>query len=139
MCVSCSRMSAWNLTGALSYAYEHESVVALCDAIGNLPIDAVYSEYSLPAIIAARAVGLPVYGSFSFTTQTSYASNPGKAGGLRKLLHDIVQPCGMGVHPQVFFQVVVGDRADAGGAVRPEVDGQHIRFLMSQRGTYSFP
>ena len=80
------------LTGALDYGYERESVGAICDVISDRGIDAVYSEYSLPAIIAARAVGLPIYGSFSFTTQTSYASNPGKAGGLRKLLHDIGLP-----------------------------------------------
>ena len=80
------------LTGALSYAYERESVRALCDAIGNRPIDAVYSEYSLPAIIAARAIGVPVFGSFSYTTQVSYASDPGKADGVRKIVRELGLP-----------------------------------------------
>ena len=80
------------LTGALAYQYEKESVRALCDAIATHRIDAVYSEYSLPAIIAARALDVPVFGSFSFTTQTSYASDPKKAAGVRKLLDELELP-----------------------------------------------
>ncbi len=80
------------LTGALAHAYERESVSALCDVIEENGIDAVYSEYSLPAIIAARALGVPVYGSFSFTTQVSYASDPAKAGGVRALLEELGLP-----------------------------------------------
>ena len=80
------------LTGALAYRYERESVDALCDAIEQWSIDVVYSEYSLPAIIAARALGIPVFGSFSYTTQTSFASDPAKAGGVRKLLQEIGLP-----------------------------------------------
>ena len=80
------------LTGALSYSYERESVSALCDAIGNRSVDAVYSEYSLPAIIAARASGVPVFGSFSYTTQVSYASSPDKADGVRKLVRELGLP-----------------------------------------------
>ena len=77
------------LTGALAYAYERESVSAICDIIEKRCIDAVYSEFSLPAIIAAHALDVPVFGSFSFTTQASYASTPAKAGGVRKLLGDL--------------------------------------------------
>ena len=80
------------LTGALAYRYECESVSALCDAIETHSINAIYSEYSLPAIIAARAVGLPVFGSFSYTTQTSYASDPAKADGVRKLVQELGLP-----------------------------------------------
>ena len=80
------------LTGALAYRYERESVDALFDAIEQWSIDAVYSEYSLPAIIAARALGIPVFGSFSYTTQTSFASDPSKADGVRKLLREIGLP-----------------------------------------------
>lgn len=80
------------LTGALAFEYERASVSAICDAIDVHTIDAIYSEYSLPAIIAARAVGLPVFGSFSYTTQTSYASDSGKAEGVRKLLREIGLP-----------------------------------------------
>ena len=80
------------LTGALAYGYEHESVGAICDAVADHRIDAIYSEYSLPAIIAACALGIPVFGSFSFTTQASYASAPAKAGGVRKLLGELGLP-----------------------------------------------
>lgn len=80
------------LTGALGYGYERESVNVLVDAITDLRIDAVYSEYSIPAILAARAVGVPVYGSFSYTTQVSYANDPGKAQGLRKLVGEMCLP-----------------------------------------------
>ena len=80
------------LTGALAYAYERESVDAICSIIESRGIDAVYSEYSLPAIIAARLRGVPVFGSFSFTTQASYASAPAKAGGVCKLLAELGLP-----------------------------------------------
>lgn len=88
----CSFEEVLWLTGALAYAYERESVGAICDIIEKRCIDAVYSEFSLPAIIAACALGVPVFGSFSFTTQTSYASAPNKAGGVRKLLGDLGLP-----------------------------------------------
>lgn len=80
------------LTGALSCDYERESVSVLCETIEAHQIDAVYAEYSLPAIIVARALGVPAFGSFSFTTQTSYANNPRKASGLRKLLDELDMP-----------------------------------------------
>ena len=65
------------LTGALAPKYELQSVSALCEVIEAYDIDAIYSEYSLPAIIAARALGVPVFGSFSYTTQASFACAPG--------------------------------------------------------------
>ena len=80
------------LTGALAYRYERESVDVLCRTIEKRGIDAVYSEFSLPAIIAAQKAGVPVFGSFSFTTQTLFASSPKKAGGVRKLLRELGLP-----------------------------------------------
>lgn len=80
------------LTGALAYKYERETVTLLRRAIEERHIDAVYSEFSLPAIIAAKAAGVPVFGSFSYPTQTSYASNPGKAGGVRILVAELELP-----------------------------------------------
>lgn len=80
------------LTGALAYRYERSSVSALCDVIEANRIDAVYSEFSLPAIIAARALGVPVFGSFSYPTQASYASDPSKARGVRRLLGELGLP-----------------------------------------------
>lgn len=80
------------LTGALAYGYERASVEAICEIAADRRIDAIYSEYNLPAIIAARALGVPAFGSFSFTTQVSYASDIGKAGGVRKLVDDLGLP-----------------------------------------------
>lgn len=80
------------LTGALAYKYDRASVISICDAVTTHHIDAVYSEYNLPAIIAARALDLPLFGSFSFTTQTSYASNPRKARDVQKLLRELGLP-----------------------------------------------
>lgn len=80
------------LTGALSRDYEAASISALCDIIEDKRIDVVYSEYNIPAIIAAHALGLPVFGSFSYTTQTSYANDPRRAGGVRKLLRELDLP-----------------------------------------------
>ena len=80
------------LTGALDYRYERESIGTICDVVADCHIDAVYAEYSLPAIIAAKALGMPVFGSFSYTTQTSFASDPGKSGGVRKLLQELGLP-----------------------------------------------
>ena len=80
------------LTGALDYDYERETVGILCDVIASRGIDAVYSEYSLSAIIAARALDVPVFGSFSFPTQASYASSPEKSKGVRRLLREIGLP-----------------------------------------------
>ena len=80
------------LTGALSRGYEAGSISALCDIIERKRIDAVYSEYSIPAIITAHALGVPVFGSFSYTTQVSYASDPSRAGGVRRLLRELDLP-----------------------------------------------
>lgn len=80
------------LTGALAYGYEHESTNRLRSTIANRHIDAVYSEFNLPAIVAARTAGIPVFGSFSYTTQTSFACTPIKAGGIRKLLGELGLP-----------------------------------------------
>lgn len=80
------------LTGTLSPAYMRESVSAIANIITERHIDVVYSEFSVPAIVAARLAGAPAFGSFSYTTQTSYASNPEKASGIPKLLTELVLP-----------------------------------------------
>ncbi|MBO4352170.1 MAG: glycosyltransferase family 1 protein [Eggerthellaceae bacterium] len=80
------------LTGALAREYERASISAIYDVIERHRIDVVYSEYSVPAIIAARSLGIPVFGSFSYTTQTSYASDPGKAGDVRELVRALGLP-----------------------------------------------
>ena len=80
------------LTGALGYDYLRDSINVISDIIVSQQIDVIYSEFNLPAIVAAHALGIPAFGSFSFTTQTSYANAPAKAEGLRKLLHELGFP-----------------------------------------------
>ncbi|MCR5845433.1 MAG: glycosyl transferase [bacterium] len=80
------------LTGNLAPSYVRESVDLLRDFIERAGIDAVYSEFSIPAIIAARLADIPVFGSHSYPTQASYASAPAKAKGLRKLLGELGLP-----------------------------------------------
>ncbi|MBR2789733.1 MAG: hypothetical protein IKD70_03840 [Eggerthellaceae bacterium] len=80
------------LTGNLAYPFLRDSVAALRKAIRAHGVDALYSEFSLPAIIAAKAEGVPLFGSVSYPTQASYASTPAKAGGLRRLLAELGLP-----------------------------------------------
>ncbi|MDO4539020.1 MAG: glycosyltransferase [Coriobacteriales bacterium] len=74
------------LTGALAYDYEADSVGAIRRFIRSERPDVVYSEFSLPAVIAAQAEGVPCVGTVSYPTQPSYASDPAKAKGVRRLL-----------------------------------------------------
>ncbi len=80
------------LTGNLAHGFAAESVETIRRFIRDEHIDAVYSEYSLPAIIAAKAEDVALFGSHSFPTQASYASAPGKSGGVRKLLDGLGLP-----------------------------------------------
>ena len=80
------------LTGNLSHAYLEHNVQIIREFIRNAGVDAVYSEFSLPAIIAARAEGVPLVGSASFPTQASYATMPAKSGGLRRFLGELGLP-----------------------------------------------
>lgn len=54
--------------------------------------DVVYSEFNLAAVIAARAEGIPCVGSASQPTTASYASNPRKSAGIRRLLREMGMP-----------------------------------------------
>ncbi|MBR2790161.1 MAG: hypothetical protein IKD70_06040, partial [Eggerthellaceae bacterium] len=80
------------LTGNLAYPYLRRSVDAIAQVIRQRDIDAVYAEFSLPAIIGAKAAGVPVFGSVSYPTQATYASAPAKAKGVRRLLAELGLP-----------------------------------------------
>ena len=80
------------LTGNLAYPYLRRSVAAIAEEIRRRGIDAVYAEFSLPAIIAAKAAGVPVFGSVSYPTQATYACAPAKAKGVRRLLAELRLP-----------------------------------------------
>ena len=80
------------LTGALDEHYTRAAVEVLRTHMRATRPDVVYSEFNLAAIIAARAEGIPCVGSGSQPTTASYASNPRKSAGIRRLLREMGMP-----------------------------------------------
>ena len=80
------------LTGALDERYTRAAVDALRAHMRAIRPDVVYSEFSLAAVIAARAEGIPCVGSASQPTTAAYASNPRKSTGIRRLLREMGMP-----------------------------------------------
>ena len=80
------------LTGALDERYTRAAVEVLRTHMRAARPDVVYSEFNLAAIIAARAEGIPCMGSGSQPTTASYASNPRKSTGIRRLLREMGMP-----------------------------------------------
>ena len=80
------------LTGSLDYRYSCVAVEKLREFMRSWHPDVVYSEFNLAAIIAARAEGIPCVGSGSQPTTLSYASNPCKSSGTRRLLREMGLP-----------------------------------------------
>ena len=80
------------LTGALDERYMRSAVEVLRTHMRAARPDVVYSEFNLAAIIAARAEGIPCVGSGSQPTTASYASNPRKSAGIRRLLREMGMP-----------------------------------------------
>ena len=80
------------LTGALDEHYARAAVEVLRTHMRAARPDVVYSEFNLAAIIAARAEGIPCVGSGSQPTTASYASNPRKSAGIRRLLREMGMP-----------------------------------------------
>ena len=80
------------LTGALDERYTRVAVDALRAHMRATRPDVVYSEFNLAAVIAARAEGIPCVGSASQPTTASYASNPRKSAGIRRLLREMGMP-----------------------------------------------
>ena len=80
------------LTGALDERYARAAVEVLRTHMRAARPDVVYSEFNLAAIIAARAEGIPCVGSGSQPTTASYASNPCKSAGIRRLLRGMGMP-----------------------------------------------
>ena len=80
------------LTGSLDYRYSCAVVEKLRDFIRTWRPDVVYSEFNLAAVIAARAEGIPCMGSGSQPTTATYASNPRKSAGIRRLLREMGVP-----------------------------------------------
>lgn len=80
------------LTGALDERYTRAAVDTLRAQMRAARPDVVYSEFSLAAVIAARAEAIPCVGSSSQPTTASYASNPRKSAGIRRLLREMGMP-----------------------------------------------
>ena len=80
------------LTGALDERYTCAAVDTLRAYMRATRPDIVYSEFSLAAVIAARAECIPCVGSASQPTTASYASNPRKSAGIRRLLREMGMP-----------------------------------------------
>ena len=80
------------LTGALDARYARAAVEVLRTHMRAARPDVVYSEFNLAAVIAARAEGIPCVGSGSQPTTASYASNPRKSAGIRRLLREMGMP-----------------------------------------------
>ena len=80
------------LTGALDERYTRAAVDALRAHMRTSRPNVVYSEFSLAAVIAARAEGIPCVGSGSQPTTAAYASHPRKSGGIRRLLREMGMP-----------------------------------------------
>ena len=80
------------LTGALDERYTRAAVDTLRTHMRAARPDVVYSEFSLAAVIAAHAEGIPCVGSGSQPTTAAYASNPRKSAGIRRLLREMGMP-----------------------------------------------
>ena len=61
-------------------------------AISDFNPDVIYSEFSLPAIIAGKLENKKIYVTSSYPTQYEYSCTPKYAGGLNKLLRESKLP-----------------------------------------------
>ena len=80
------------MIGALDERYTRSAVEVLRTHMRVARPDVVYSEFNLAAVIAARAEGIPCVGSGAQPTTASYASNPRKSAGIRRLLREMGMP-----------------------------------------------
>lgn len=77
------------LTGNTNRRHLTRAVEQLRKIIQNGRFDAVYSEFNIASIIAAKTEGVPVFGSTSFPTQPSFASDPSSVTGLNRVLRSL--------------------------------------------------
>ena len=69
--------------------YIARAVEQLRKNIQNERFEAVYSEFNIASIIAAKAEDVPVFGSTSFPTKPSFASDPSSVAGLNRVLRSL--------------------------------------------------
>lgn len=77
------------LTGNTDKCYLARAVEQLREIIQDGRFEAVYSEFNIASIIAAKAEDVPVFGSTSFPTQPSFASDPSSVAGLNRVLRSL--------------------------------------------------
>lgn len=77
------------LTGNTNRRYLEAAVRQLRGIIREGRFEAVYSEFNIAAIIAAKVEGVSVFGTTSYPTQSSYASNPTTANGVNRVLRSL--------------------------------------------------
>lgn len=77
------------LTGNTDKCYLARAVEQLREIIQDGCFEAVYSEFNIASIIAAKAEDVPVFGSTSFPTQPSFASDPSSVAGLNRVLRSL--------------------------------------------------
>ncbi|MFR7754800.1 MAG: hypothetical protein ACLU0T_03730, partial [Bacteroidales bacterium] len=77
------------LTGNANERYLETAVRQLRGIIREGRFEAVYSEFNVAAIIAAKVEGVPVFGTTSYPTQPSYASDPATANGVNRVLRSL--------------------------------------------------
>ena len=81
-----------HLSGIVAYPYLRRSVEEIRVCIRDWKPDLVYSEFSLPAMIAAQAEHVPVFASYSYPVQPDFAASPQFAGPVRRLLRELNLP-----------------------------------------------
>lgn len=96
------------ITGNTDGHYLDAAVRQMRGIIREGRLDAVYSEFNIAATIAARAEGIPIFGTASYPTQPSYASNPATATGVNRVLRalsmePVRSPEDVLLMPQVLF------------------------------------
>ncbi len=80
-------------TGNLDHRYLSKSVDSVRKAIRDFRPDAVYSEFNISAIIAARIENIPLYTTVSYPTQHEYAHRSELTKGVNRLLSEFGFPC----------------------------------------------
>ena len=77
-----------HLTGNINYKYLKESIEDICDASSGFKPDVIYSEFSIPAMIASSILGIRCFATVSYPTQSSCASAPSLACGVNRILKE---------------------------------------------------
>ena len=75
-------------TGNSVYSYLVKSVASVRKAIRSFKPDIVYSEFSIPAIIAAKLEKKKLFATVSYPTQPEYANAPKLTGGVNRYLQE---------------------------------------------------